>query len=287
MYGGSLHVHVRLRFQEMEFDEVLHPRTLEEAEQMLEDAIEALEYEKIEFLKKEIESLKNFNDIVDTSNNVSNYYHTKNALNDSCHKHIKFSEEQLNRAIANSKNFFKQQLREIKQKQKEEILQIFDEWTEERNNLSEKIEEDFDQTIQTSKILARSNKIKEAIQIRDQALLDKDVSSAELYEKLDEKYEKLCTALQNSHKFELQTLVEKQKEEEAQFEMMKETSQADAYQDYLLSHAQTVVGITEKNSPTKPTPFALIMQTVNASNPSFNISMKESTPNFVSLEDIQ
>ena len=271
----------------MEFYENIHPQTLEEAQQMLEDAIEALQYEKIEFLNKEIESLKNFNDVVGISKNVSHYIVTRNALNDSCNKHCKITEEQAARAILNSKNFFKMKLREVKKRQKEELLKVLDEWTEQRNILSETIEGDYDNSIETSKILARSNRIKEAIQIRDKAIYDKETGSSNKYAELDAKYEKLCKTIHKSHKLELQSFVEKQKEEEAELDIIRDNAQTDAQQNFILSNAQTVVEITENTSPIKSNPAALRMQTVNVTSPTpAALTPKESLANLISLEDL-
>ena len=274
-------------FFQMEFDENVHPQTLKEAQQMLEDAIDALEYEKIEFLNKEIESLKNFNDVVEISKNVSHYIVKRNSLNDNCNRHCKITEEQATKAIANSKNFFKLKLREVKKRQKRELLDVLDEWTEQRNILSESIEGDYDSSIETSKILARSNRIQEAIQIRDKAIYYKETGSSDKYAELDAKYEKLCKAIHKSHKLELKSLVEKQKTEEAELDIMRQNAQTDAQQNFVLSNAQTVVEITEKTSPEKPNPAALKMQTVNVTSPTpAPLTAKESLANIISMDDI-
>ena len=259
----------------MNFDDFPRPKTAAEAREMIEDAIEATEYEKVEFLKKELASLENYEEMVKLGGTIASYFDTKDNYNDECKSNIKIFNEQLEIAKKNLTQYFVRRFKELRSRQKSELEHIFNEWDEERTHANDFSQEEYIKCLETSKIMMRSGRMKEAIELRDKANASKSNTFNENIRKIDKKYEKICSTLQNTHRMELETLAAEKESEEKSLEIMKDTSDIEALRKFLSMNSNAVLTTSSKISPKTKAPTALKMQIVNVSGSIDEYSQKD------------
>ena len=248
----------------MEIEDYQHPHSSEEARYLLEQAIDAGEFEKIPFYQQEIESLINYEEVVRLGKEVNEYYKEQTELNASQTHHYAISKKQLDSAIQNSNKFYRQKFKETKKRQKEEMEALITRWSEERNKKNDKVEVEFERTFCTAKLLAKQGKVQEAIDLRDAAIHKKENTCNKHQKEIDEKYERRCSIMTERHKTELENLIAERKQEIKGFQRLQEEADTQATGDFIIDNASVVIDITKRFNGNATTQHSLTMECINA-----------------------
>lgn len=220
-------------------------KTVKEAKDMLDMAIANGEFEKIPFYQHEIEKFTSFEDVL-SMDKCSSCITAMSSFKNPSTKSVIVSNEVLDEANQNSAKYYKNKVRELKARQKEELEEVFQRWSDERNKISDKFETEFERSFGTAKIIAQQGKVQKAIDMRDEALIKKEEIIAENKKKIDEKYKKLCDLMTMRHKAELDALIENRKAEMKGFRIIQEEAESKIVSDFIVDNASSAIDISKR-----------------------------------------
>ena len=231
----------------------------------------------IDYYQKEYESLRNYESVLKLGGKVNSYLQQNLKDNKNFVTTYEISDQQLKIAKRKAVISFKNNYNELKNRQQKELDDLIEEWQNERNCHEDFTNTEYHRAMSTAKILARQNKVREAIQLRDLATQKRDISDAEYKKKIDEKYQRISDEMSQRHKSELEDLYESRKAELNSFDLVKKNIQTEAEADFLVKNATAVVDISKHFEKTAAMPKSFKMQAVKTkpkvdpSQQSFNV----------------
>ncbi|EAY23641.1 hypothetical protein TVAG_119780 [Trichomonas vaginalis G3] len=247
----------------MEIDDYTPAGSLEEAKKLFSEALEAEDFERADFYQDEIEEFKNYNEVLQNAKNIHNYIQGANDMDNQ----MTIVQDQLYDNIIKQRDSdiakFNKQFFEIKARQKQELIELLNRWTIDREKQTNDSQEEYKRTLDTAKILVRQSKIKEAIIMRDKAREMKNKADTIDRDEFDRQYEKLCLAMEVRHRTELDNFMESRREAMQKYDIMIEKAYDEKDRQFMIENSNAVIATAGKYPVVNPAPQSLSMQTVN------------------------
>ena len=242
------------------------PKTPEDAEFLLNKAINQCDFEAAEQIEQDRSDLVNFENEMNLGQMVSSYFkkhkELSNRLEQKCEKTI----NEINLSLERTESYYKKEFSNLREIQETEMAQAFAQWRASREAVTIEADDELDTALNTAKLLAAQKKFKEAIAMREAAkqlhhdkLVQEDAS-------IDKRFEKRIRMITERHRLELQRLISSRNEEIRKIKKMKKEAIQDANDDFHILHAQAVVDVAEGFDPQVSIPLSLRMQ-VNTGKP--------------------
>lgn len=262
----------------MDENDYIPAKSLEEAERLFNEALDAEDFERAGFYQDEIDEFKNFNEVLENAKNVHTYIEDTNAIDNQMTIMQSKVEENLQKTRDGIINRYNKKFLEIKARQKQELIDLLNQWTNEREKFTNNNLEEYKRTIETAKILVRQSKLKEAIIMRDKARELKNRADTSEKDLFDQKYEKLCLALEVRHRAELDQFMELRKEDLQKIDLMIDNAYVEKDRQFMLENSTAVINAAGKYTTVNPVPQSLNMQTVNYQKDMIYISKPQNSP---------
>lgn len=236
-----------------------YPTTLKEAEIIFAHAIESDDFELAEEIINQIPDLRLLQEEKKLGHLVDGYLIEKEKLADQADSNRFNYEQTIQKNIDLVQKEFTKQFNSIKKKQEDELKTVYEQWRVKREQIEENSVNQYEDTLQTARILASQTCFKEAKAIRDSAYSKKTNYLIKSYKSLSSKYGVIIKAMMNRHEAELQALIKRRDLKIQQMMLEMESAKETAQDCYEVDNADNVVNTV--NISRKTVPLALIMQT--------------------------
>lgn len=246
----------------MENQEFPKPKTSQEAMNMIDACIESGNFELIDYYQREYESLLNYESVLKLGSKVNSYLQQNVKQTKDVTTTYEFSEQQLKIAKHKAAETFKRDYNKLKEQQQQELDDLLEEWENERNTHQDFANIEFQRAMTTAKILAKQNKVQEAIEIRDLASQKKDMVDVDYKKNVDSKFKRVVAEMTERHRTELENLYEQRRAELNSFDLVKKNMQNEAEANFLVNNATAVVDISRHFEKTAAMPKSFKMQAV-------------------------
>lgn len=254
------------------------PQTPDEANTLMEQAIEVGDFEAAKEYYHRSEILKNYREEVNLAGTVHNYYVTQQKLSTNMNENFNSYKKQIEEARIKSDKFFQNEYRNLKRKQETELDERLDKWDKDRNSTFNTHEHDYNQTMITARLVAQQKKFDEAIKIRTLAEENLRKKSQERSKEIDAQYRRQCDLLLERQQQEINALAGRRQAELRIFDALSEAAESEALDSYLVNNASAVIGIAKRFQHDSFIPKALSMQTVRSRKLTIKPSHKNLPP---------
>ena len=240
------------------------PQTIEEANALLEAAIDSGNFEAAKEYDNQLKILQNFHEELDLAGTVNNYYKKKQELSNNMGANSLAYKGQIEEAKDKSDQFFQGEFITLKKKQEEELDALLDKWDATRNEYYGHQEEEFNQMMVTARLIAQQKKFDEAIKIRTMAERNMKAKTKQKFKEVDEQFRRQCDLLLKRQQQEINALAGRRQAEMRIFEALVEAAETEALDAFLVNNASAVIGIASRFKPDSFIPKSLSMQTVRS-----------------------
>jgi hypothetical protein len=238
------------------------PRTVEEAQILLDQAIEDVDFDRAEEMTRELDDLQLLQDELNLSQVVSGYYEKKDTLSARLTCNYTTVELSANESIEATKTKYQYLFDRKCAEQSRELEDLFDAWRAARDGVRSLADLDFQQSMEVAKLIARDGRLKEAAQFRERSFHAKVVGSLHCNTALDSHYQRRAALMIERHKDELNPLIQERAQDINELTSRRDEQHGQGEQLWQVDNAGIVVGIRNSFKPTAKMPLSLAMQTV-------------------------
>ena len=240
------------------------PRTMNEANALMEAAIESGDFEAAKEYNKHLDILKNFNDEIQLAGTVHNYYTNKQILSNNMGTNYTAYQNQIAEGRRKSDIYFQNEFNNLKRKQEEELDALLDKWDASRNLANDNAEAEFNQMMTTARLIAQQKKFDEAINIRNKASERLKSRTKKKVNVINKQFRHQCDLLLERQQQEINALAGRRQAEVRLFEALAEAAESEALDSFLVNNASAVISIAHNFRPDSFIPKSLSMQTVRS-----------------------
>lgn len=242
---------------------ISHPITSKEAKRLLTEAVEIADFELADKYYQEYNDLVNFEDEMELGCHVADYFDTNQVLSTKIDTSRKQISDKISKKIELANTIFKDKLRELQERQEEEVRQLAEKWRQSRDNTSATAMADYQQSIVTAKLVAGQCNFKEAAAIKTKSMRLRQSKTTKTNSKNDEHFSNQLRMMEYRHKIEIQKLIQTRNNEIHTLKLMLEEAPYQAGDCFQVENANNVVKVTKDFKRTRRVPLALQMQTIH------------------------
>lgn len=240
------------------------PQTVEEANALLESAIDSGDFEAAKEYDNQLKILQNFHEELNLAGTVHRYYQKKQQLSNNMGANSLAYKQQIEDAKSKSDQYFQGEFCVLRQKQEEELDTLLDKWDSTRNQHYGHQEEEYNQMMVTARLIAQQKKFDEAIKIKTMAERNMKLKTKQKFKEIDDQFRRQCDLLLKRQQQEINALAGRRQAEVRIFDALIEASETEALDAFLVNNATAVLGIANRFRPDSFIPKSLSMQTVRS-----------------------
>ena len=240
-----------------------NPRTSREAKILLAGAVEAGNFEAAEKYFQDYHDLLNFEDEMHLGNRVADYFDENQVISTKYNANCQKYEKQIQNKIEKAKKLYTKKFEILKQQQELEIMQLVEEWQNQREESNKAAISDYQQSLVTARLVAGQNKFKEAAAIKEKTTKFRAAETTKINARFDLHYETQLKLMQKRHQLQLNQLIKEKHSELNTLQAMLEEAPVLATDCFNVENAQKVVQVTQKFKTSRRVPLSLAMQTVH------------------------
>lgn len=240
------------------------PQTIEEANALMEAAIDSGDFEAAKEYDNQLKILQNFQEELHLAGTVHNYYKKKQQLSNNMGANSSAYRQQIEDAKSISDQYFQGEFMALRQKQEAELDALLDKWDAARNEHYGHQEEEYNQMMVTARLIAQQKKFDEAIKIKTLAERNMKAKTKQKFKEIDEQFRRQCDLLLKRQQQEINALAGRRQAEIRIFDALIEASETEALDAFLVNNATAVLGIANRFKPDSFIPKSLSMQTVRS-----------------------
>lgn len=240
------------------------PQTADEANALMEAAIEDGDFEAAKEYDNQLKILQNFHEELNLAGTVHNYYQRKQVLSNNMENNSLAYKQQIDEGKMKSDQYFQNEFATLRLKQETELDALLDKWDAARNSFYGHQEEEYNQMMVTARLVAQQKKFDEAIKIKTLAERNMKARTKQKFKELDEQYRRQCDLLLKRQQQEINALAGRRQAEVRIFDALFEASETEALDAFLVNNASTVISIANRFKPDSFIPKSLSMQTVRS-----------------------
>jgi hypothetical protein len=242
----------------------MRPKTVDEAQRLMQAAINEGDFEGAKLMAEEVASLQNFEAEVGLAKAVHGYYQNKQALSSTMDENCRLCSEKTKDARSKAEKFYRSEFLKMKKRHEDELEDLIRKWDDSRVDALGDAQSEFNRTMTTAKLLARRLNFDEAMRMRKEAtevLKDRSRHSPSDVNALWYRQGLLLLSRQQE---ELNVLIERKNLEFPLLETSRETAETQLRETFFLDNANTVMEIasTFPNTGNSFIPHSLRMQAV-------------------------
>jgi hypothetical protein len=238
------------------------PRTTEEAQILLDEAIQNDDFASAEEFARDRDDLALVREELDLGQVVSGYQERRNMLSERLAGDYAFLERIAHCSIEAVKDDYEDQFQRKRREQRAELEGLFSEWRAARGGIRVSAEIDFEQSLKAVQTVARDRRLKEAAKLRDAALRARTMNRAKPNTAVDAHFERRAAMIIERHRAELDILIRDRKRAIESLITTKDEAQAQAAQACELDNGAEIVSIRRGLKPGARMPLSLTMQAV-------------------------
>ncbi|EAY06862.1 hypothetical protein TVAG_340400 [Trichomonas vaginalis G3] len=254
------------------------PKTSAEAVELMNQAIEDCDYKAAKYYHEQIKYLENFEETKAIAGHVANYLEKKDEISNQIYENIQRYSQDIERAKHYSIEFHKNEFIKLRDFHRNELEDLIEDWDQERSSVTYTVEEQYQQTLDTAKLVADTYNFDAAINLQKQAakilktggrddIKQFDRRMHHMAELMLKRQEEEITNLKTTRDIELQILNE-----------MLKAAETQTLEDFFNANANEVSRIIEKFPKEISVPIALQMQITRAKpQPKSDAPVKKST----------
>ena len=246
------------------------PKTAAEAEELVQIAIENEDYKTAKYYNSFIDYLKNFENAVGVSTKVADYVDDQKQLENNAVYNLDEYTKAIEAAKQRSNQNYHAQFRQLRDIQRYELEEFIERWDNEREEIYGQIDDDYQNTLTTAKIVADNRNFDAAIQIKAGATELLKKSRKEELSKLNKKNKRLAEIILDRQQKELTNLVTNRDNEIELFDQLQRAAETRCLGDFLIQNASKVDETLAKFPPKIAKPLFLFMQIKTNKKPKRN-----------------
>ena len=236
------------------------PKTVKEAKDLMQAAINEENFELASYYWKEAESLENFQSEISLGKVVSQYLDKKDTLTTKMSFEANNSFQEVEKLKEKVVSDYRQRFERLMSKQRDELESALEEWKEARESAQSVAEDTLRNTIQTAKILAEQKQFDEAIRLRDYAYSSHEKNANKKKKEVDTHYINLMKTMRTRHQHQMSQLATKKSNDVELLNQMLESTESNTEDQFLLKNATFVLDIVKRYPHSKVIPHSLKAQ---------------------------
>jgi hypothetical protein len=243
----------------------IHPRTVGEAEQLRNFAIDKIDFEAAAAYQEDLEGIALLDREGLLGDVATRYFKKQSGLADSLEQDRTWFDEQTSAEMAIARRQFDASFRDLERSQNDELNKVFTEWREARQKIQSRADGDLKTQLEVAKELARRCKFKEASDTRDKAFHQKTVQLSQSSAEVDAHYDNLINLMLTRHQTALDSFVRERQLELATHETLNNGVKTRTSEAFAIDNAATVFKLArEKTTAGVQMPLSFAYQTVHA-----------------------
>jgi hypothetical protein len=252
---------VRMATQEITLPPGL-PRTAANVRRLMNQAIDVADFETARGFAQEAESLDLYDRELRLAETVHTYYDQKKRLSDTMYHDAHLCETATREKEAKLRHYYWERFQEMKKRQETELNSVIEKWQQTRDQIAHTIEDEYHNTVDMAKLLARDQKFDEAIRVRNEAEIKFHKRASKKIDALDLYFQNQCDTLLKAQQREI-ALLEKEREAElTRLTACLDTWKRELGRRFRAKNAAQVVSMAVEFPPGAAMPRALQQQTV-------------------------
>lgn len=242
----------------------VRPQTVEEANIMIAKAIANNDFATAKELKEELDLLQNYQNEVKLAKDVYDYYENKQKLSDTMNQNIKTYLKQIEETRINLIEEYRKTFLATKSRQTNELENIITNWGDIRNSQENPGMQDYQNLLETARILATNGKFDEAIKLKEEADEKLKHHSKVNNKAIDKMYKKKCNIMIERHRNEIKALYEHRCAELGTLDSLEQAVHSQALEQFLVHNAAEVMEIAKRFPNNSLIPKSLEMQVIHS-----------------------
>jgi hypothetical protein len=241
----------------------IHPRTVQEAEQLRNLAIEKIDFESAAAYQEDVDGIALLDREGQLGEVATDYLREQSRLADSLERDRAWFDERTAAQMEVARREFDSDFQELARYQHSELSGLFQSWRTARQDNQSRADGDLKLQLEVAKELARRCKFKDAMDTRDKAFHQKTVQLSQSSAEVDAHYENLIQLMMTRHQTALDSFVRERHLELNTHETLKTGVATRASEAFAIDNARTVFELARGSTTAKvQMPLSFAYQTV-------------------------